>query len=222
MYQQLALFFGKVYLVILVVNVVLVLLFYKRLPSKIRSLSFFLLGSLATDFASRWFFYQGANNLFLLHIYTLWELLAWSWFFYLVFELTHRERRLYFGGIGLAGVLLLLNSLFLEPLTGFNSNAKTLVQVLLVSFAIRYFFLAFGKIDLTKPVARSVTFINFAVLLYYSGTLFIFMSSKLLKDYGVASSQQHGLWVVNALLLVVFHFLILLSIWTPLRLRPKY
>lgn len=222
MYQELALFFGKVYLVILVVNVVLVLLFYRRLPLKIRSISFFLLGSLVTDLASRWLFYQGTNNLFLLHIYTLWELLAWSWFFYLVFGFTRREQRWYLGGIGLVGVLVLLNSLFLEPPTGFNSNAKTLVQVLLVSFAIRYFFLAFGKIDLTKPVARSVTFINFAVLLYYSGTLFIFMSSRLLKDYGVASAQQHGLWVINALLLVVFHFLIFFSIWTPLRLRPEY
>lgn len=222
MYQELALFFGKVYLVILVANVAIAVLFYNRLPVKVRSMLYFLLGSLATDLASRWLFYQGANNLFLLHIYTLWELVAWAWFFYLAFELTRREQRLFFGGIGLAGVLLLLNSMFLEPLTGFNSNAKTLVQALLVGFAIRYFFIAFGKIDLTKPIAQSVTFINFAVLLYYSGSLFIFMFSRLLKEYGVASVQQHGLWVINALLLVVFHLLIFISLWIQLRRRPKY
>lgn len=76
MYQNLALLFGKVYLVILVVNVILVLLLYRRLPVKVRSVRFFLLGSLATDLASRWLFYQGENNLFLLHVYTLWELLS--------------------------------------------------------------------------------------------------------------------------------------------------
>lgn len=222
MYQNLALLFGKVYLVILVVNVILVLLLYRRLPVKVRSICFFLLGSLATDLASRWLFYQGENNLFLLHIYTLWELLAWGWFFNLVFGHTSKAQRLFFVGIGIMGMLLVLNSIFLEPLTGFNSNAKTLVQVLLVGFAIRYFFLAFGKIDLTKAAAQAVTFINFAVLLYYSGTLFIFMFSRLLKEYGVASVQQHGLWVINALLLVVFHLLIFISLWIPLRRRPKF
>jgi hypothetical protein len=222
MYQELALFFSKVSLAILVVNMAIVLLYFKQLPVKVRSIIYFLLGSLLTDLVSRWLFYQRANNLFLLHFYTVWELIAWGWFYNLIFEHSAKTQRLFFAGLGGVALLLMLNSMFLEPLSGFNSNAKTLVQVLLIGLSVRYFFRSFGKIDLNKPVAQSVLFINFAVLLYYSGTLFIFMTPKLLKEHGVASVQQHGLWVINALLLVVFHSLILISLWIQPRRRLKY
>jgi hypothetical protein len=199
---------------ILVLNLLLFLFRFKRLPFSVRALGYFLALSLLTEVGAQSLFYQGVNNLFLLHIYTVLELLAWSYFYYLLFRGKTWRGDLIPYLVAPLVFLLIANSLLLEPLTGFNSNAKTLVQLTLIGYAVSYLFDAFGKIDLSKPVPRAITFINFAVLLYYSGSLFIFMSSRLLAKYGIAPEQQYALWAVNALLLIIFQLLIFSSLWT--------
>ncbi|WP_020536154.1 hypothetical protein [Lewinella cohaerens] len=213
MIKELAIVAGQVYLVLLILNNLIVIFRHQQLPVKIRTLIFYLTISLATDLSSRYLFNQASNNLYLLHIYTLLELLAWSYFFYRFFiheQWVQHKLPWLVGGVAL---LLISNSIFLEPITGFNSNAKTLVQLILISYAIYYFFSSFGKIDLRQPLPLAATLINFAILLYYSGSLFIFMFSKLLTNQGVASNLQYGFWAINALLLVILHGLILISLW---------
>lgn len=213
MIKEFAIVAGQVYLVLLILNNLIVIFRYHQLPVKIRTLIFYLTISLATDLSSRYLFNQASNNLYLLHIYTLLELLAWSYFFYRFFiheQWVQHKLPWLVGGVAL---LLISNSIFLEPITGFNSNAKTLVQLILIAYAIYYFFSSFGKIDLSQSIPLATTLINFAILLYYSGSLFIFMFSKLLANQGVASNLQFGFWAINALLLVILHGLILISLW---------
>jgi hypothetical protein len=213
MITQLAILASHIGSAILLANVLLFVIRRRKMPLAVQRLGWFLLLSLATEIAAQALFSLKINNLFLLHLYTLLEWLAWSYFYYYLFRHHVRFRKL-IPYVSLTwAVLILLNSLFLEPLSGFNANAKTLVQLSLIAFAIYYFFTAFGKIDLDKAVPRSLTFINFATILYYSGSLFIFMVPKFLQSLGIASAQINGLWAVNALLLVVFHSLIFTSLW---------
>ncbi|MEL7221481.1 MAG: hypothetical protein AAGJ93_09195, partial [Bacteroidota bacterium] len=123
--------------------------------------------------------------------------------------------------IGITSIFIILNSIYLEPFTGFNSNAKSLVQLLLISASIFYFFLIFGKIDLNKGHARSLLSLNFAVLLYYSGSLFIFMFSKLMSDTGILYLQQRIFWAVNGIVYVVFVILLLYSLWKAAFLKTN-
>ncbi len=200
--------------VFLCMNVVLFLFRYKRIPSPVKYFGFYLMLNLFTEVVSKWMFRLGIENLYLLHIYTLFEFITWSIFFRYVF-IQHRSfQKMLPWLIGTISILIIGNTIFLEPLSGFNSNAKTLVQITLIAYVIFYFFNAFGKTDLTKPVERSLSLINFAVLLYYSGSLFIFMFSKLLTDMDVFVRQQHAFWAINALLNLIFQILIFFSLWT--------
>lgn len=213
MIKEFAIVTGQVNLVCLIIINLIVLFRYQQLPVDIRRVWCYLLLSLTTEAISRWLFHKFENNLFLLHYYTFFEFLVWSYFFYHVLKSKDWIRTTLPWLITVVGILIIANSIFLEPLTGFNSNAKALVQVLLISYTICYCFLSFGKIDLRQPIPRATTLINFAVLFYYSGSLFIFMFSKLLANQGVASKLQFSFWAINALLLVIFHALILVSLW---------
>lgn len=214
MITQFAIFASNIGVALLLINVLLFAIRKRKMPLSVQRLGWFLLLCLVTEVAAKSLFYLKINNLFLLHIYTLLEWLAWSYFYYHLFKQHTRIRKLIPYVSLILSVLIVLNSLFLEPLSGFNANAKTMVQCTLIAYAVYYFFTAFGKIDLDKAVPRGLTFINFAAILYYSGSLFIFMVPKFLQSLGIASAQINGLWAVNALLLLVFYSLILISLWT--------
>jgi len=194
MTKAFALAASDVAIAILVLNLLLFLLWFKRLPPSVRALGYFLVLNLLTELGA--------------------QTLVWSYFYYLLFRGKTWRGDLIPYWIAPLVFLLIANSLLLEPPTGFNSNAKALVQLVLIGYAVSYLFDTFGKIDLSKPIPRAITFINFAVLLYYSGSLFIFMFSKLLAKYGIAQEQQYALWAVNALLLIIFQLLIFFSLWT--------
>lgn len=213
MIKEFAVITGQVNFVLLIIINLLILFRYRQLPGNIRRIVYYLLLSVVTEAASRHLFYKSENNLFLLHYYTFFEFLVWSYFFYYLLKSKKWLRTALPWLAAVVAVLIIANSILLEPPTGFNSNAKTLVQVLVISYTICYFFLSFGKIDLRQPVPRATTLINFAVLFYYSGSLFIFMFSKLLANQGVDEKLQFSFWAINALLLVILHLLILISLW---------
>ena len=212
--ERLAVLMSDIGTLILVINVLLFIVRYKALATEIKYLGLFLLLCFVIEISSQWLFHLGINNLFLLHIYTLLELLSWSYFYYYLFRKRQTINKWlpYFTLI--LSMLIILNTIILEPMSGFNSNAKTLVQLTLIAYSVYYFFTAFGNIDLTLPVPRAITFINFSVILYYSGSLFIFMLPKLLTSIGFDHAKINSLWAINALLLLVFHTLISISLWT--------
>ena len=84
--------------------------------------------------------------------------------------------------------------------------------MLIIAYNTIYLFRSFGKLHLRNPVYQAINFIIFAAILYYSGSLFIFMGSKMLNNLGVAANDQFGLWAINALLLVVLHGLIFIAL----------
>ena len=200
--------------VALVISGLLWLWKYRLLPTEIKRLGPFLFVTLVVQFYSVYLSRHNLPNLYLLHIYTLLELLTLVYFYYYLFRAQPAAQKVIPWLTGVFSLFIIANSIFLEPITGFNSNAKSLVQISLIGAATYYFFIAFGKVDLARPEPRSLILINFAVMLYYSSTLFIFMSSRFLNDNHLASSLHNLFWAINALVYVIFVLLILLGLWT--------
>lgn len=205
---------------VLFVNALILCWKFKSIPEKIRMIWPYILVALITEIISRGLAIFKYTNLFLLHIYTLLEFLTWSLFYRIVFQNNPRFQAFIPWAITIIALLIIGNSVFLEPLNSFNSNAKTLVQIALISYGVYYLFEAFGKTDLSEPTQRSIVLINFAVILYYSGSLFIFMFSKFLAGQHVAESWQRILWIINALLVGLFQVLIFFGLW-PVAFRKK-
>ena len=199
---------------LLVICLIVLILFYYKLPEGHKRLTPFIIITVITEFVADYLSVKSIPNLFLLHIYTALEFGCWTYYYLWLFRKNRSLRNLLFKAGMIIPLILLANSLFLEPVTVFNSNAKTLISLVLITYAFIYFFKSFGKLDLSRPVPKSNMLINFGVLIYYSSSLFIFMFSKLLNVKDVNYPHQMVLWVMNSFVYVIFLILLLVSLWT--------
>lgn len=199
---------------LLVICLILLIFSYNKLPEGHRRLTPFIIITLITEITADYLSVNSIPNLFLLHIYTALEFICWTYYYLWLFRKDKTLRVLLLKAGFIIPVLLLANTIFLEPISVFNSNAKTLISLLLLCYAFLYFFKSFGKLDLTRPIPKANMIINFGVLIYYASSLFIFMFSKLLIMKDVNYPHQMVLWVMNSFVYVIFLILLLISLWT--------
>lgn len=191
----------------------MLLIKFTKLSIVFRVLVVVLINDLLTDSLASKLSDSKINNMPLLHLYTLISFWLISLFFRELFKEKDWVKQYFWPYMVFVTLLLAINSMWLEPLGGFNSNAKALVQVLFIAYGVYYMFDAFGRIDLLQPQDLSISLVSTAILIYNAGSLFIFMFAKLLNNGLLSSDAQSGLWMVNSLLYLVFQLLLLLAIW---------
>lgn len=206
----------SVYLVltVLVLSVVTLLINREKIVSPIKELSYYLYWNLAIEISARILMELNINNLPLLHLYTLGELIFWSFFYWKVLRLNSIQRKTFLITTGLTASLVLINSIFIQEITGFNSNAKTLVNVLLISYSVIFLYQLLHLTNVERKKHRFSGLINSAVLIYYSGSLMIFMFSNYLYQY---LEDDSAFWVFNVLLNLLFQILIFIALWKVFR-----
>ena len=201
---------GDLAVVCLFINVILCLSHFKKFGDPFRRFCYFLIWALLIEILARVCSYVWSNNLPLLHLYTLGEFILLSWFYKSLIEkpVVFQNKYQYF--ITAIVVLIILNSLFIQNINGFNSYAKTLVQIIIISYAILYFYNLTENRSLPFAVEKSLRLINSAIIVYYSGSLFIFMCGQISFDN---STSYLPFWAFNAGLYLIFQLLILWGIW---------
>ena len=201
---------GHLAVFFLSINVLLCLFNFKKLNLPFRRLCYFLVFNILTEIFARSFAYSGINNLPLLHLYTLGEFIFLVWFFKSIIKKTiffqNNFNYLLIGG----AILIILNSIFIQSIYAFNPLAKTFVQLVIISLAVLYFYHLSENQSFSPLVEKSLRLINSAILIYYSGSLFIFMCSQIFIDN---SDLYKTFWAFNAVLNLVFQLLILWGIW---------
>ncbi len=184
---------------------------FTTFPSLFKRISYLIWFNLATEIGARVLAETTGNNLPLLHVYTLGEFLLLS-FFYKGLLQDPKWLAQHFKKITLViAALIILNSIFLQPIFQFNTYAKTLVQIIFITYSILYFFNLSDASHLFDKEQKYLRLINSAILVYYSGSLFIFMFSNYFLQNNL--DLPSGLWAFNAILNLVFLALIFFSIW---------
>jgi len=149
------------------------------------------------------------NNLPLLHLYTLFEFVFLSLFYWTILLGKQRYGKYFSSFVVLIVCLIVGNSIFLEPLTSFNTNAKGLSQVIIMAYTIIYFFNRMSIEVQTKNLILNR--INAAILLYYAGSLFVFTFAQFIEER--SDKVLTLLWMFNSILYLVFQLLILIATW---------
>lgn len=201
---------GNVAIACLLVNVGLCLFHLKKLSTPFQRLAYFLIWSLLIEISARVFAFYGINNLPLLHVYTLGEFILLSWFYksLIAKPVLFQNKYLYLVIVGC--ILIILNSIFFQSIFEFNPLAKTFVQIIIISYAVLYFYNLTENQSLAPIIEKSLRLINSAILLYYSGSLFIFMCGQISFD---STDLYKIFWIFNAILNLIFQVLILWAIW---------
>lgn len=184
---------------------------YWKQPKAIQWLGIYLVLNLIIQLVAAYMWQNRMNNLPLLHVNTLLEFVFFSLFFRYVY-IDQQFFTKYFTHILILGsILLILNSLLLESIFAFNTQAKVLVQICLIAYVLLYFFDAFGRVDFSQTEGRAISFICFAILMYYAGSLFIFMFGQISSTQNLVE-EYRLIWIVNGVLTTIFQLIVLISI----------
>ncbi len=202
---------GDLAVVLLSISVLLCLVRFKKLELPFQRLLYFLLLNLIIEILARFFaYYTEISNLPLLHIYTLGEFVLLSWFYESLLTKPPFFKNNYWPFVVGGALLIILNSLFVQSIFGFNSIAKTFVQVVIISLAILYFYNLTENQSFSPPIRKSLRLINSAIIVYYSGSLFIFMCGQISFE---SLEKYRIFWAFNAVFNLIFQALILWGIW---------
>ena len=153
----------------------------------------YLLVSLVISIASFVMHSFQENNLPLLHLLTLLEVILLSLYYQRLFEL--RKNKWFYAFIGF--------------IAAFNTYSKTLGQVVLVGFSIGYIFKRLGSVE-SSFKQTFFNQVNSAIMLYFCGSLFIFMTGSMFDN---STNFPLMVWVLNSILYLIFVVLILISTW---------
>lgn len=210
---------GHLAVIILGISVLLCSLKFIKLSTPYKRLFYFLILNFSAEVASRIIVFQfpGVNNLPLLHLYTLGEFILLSWFFKSLIKKPKILQSRFWLFMVIGSILIVLNSLFYQNIYEFNSLAKACVQIIIITYSVLYFYNLTENTSLKNTNEKSLRLINSAILIYYSGSLFIFMFSQVFFE----NSELHlYFWTFNAILNVVFQLLVLVSLWKVIFKKP--
>ncbi|MDX1913840.1 MAG: hypothetical protein SFV22_20250 [Saprospiraceae bacterium] len=192
--------------------------YWGRFPYSLKILVVFLLFNLIIEIGARVAGFIFQQNLPLLHLYTLGELVLFSLFYREILDDSSQFKQHYKKITTPAIALVILNTLFVQGLFEFNSYAKTLVQVLIILYALDFAF-RFSEKDLPDTdFNKTLRMANSAVLLYYCGSLFIFMASQFEIE---SKGAFQVLWDINSALNLIFQIVMLITLWKVVFRHPK-
>ena len=206
----------------LVINLMSCILFaYSRLFRVKKAIPFgiYLFVAFAVNLTANILGKNGVNNMPLLHFFTFVEFGLLSLFYLRINELDKGGQRIMKYIIVIAASLILLNSIFVQNIYTFNSYSKTIANLVLLSFSIWHFYIMSKREAGLEMIDKSILIINAGLLIYFSSSLFIFMTGDLLN---LTSKVTYTLWTLNSLLYLIFQIVVLVSLWKIAYPRIRY
>lgn len=164
------------------------------------------------------------NNLPLYHLYIFVEFALLARVFSFGFEGLLGEKKLVWVVCGFLG-LVILNSLFFQPLDTMPTNTRTLESLLLLGFSLRYFFLVLKELKVFYLEKTFMFWVSSAILIFFSGNLLLFITSTYLLDpLVVPESTYNEVWAIHGFLNLLLYLLYSIALCLPLQPRksPKY
>ena len=103
------------------------------------------------------------------------------------------------------------NDIFLGTFRTNNSNIKIVESGLLITFALLFLLRLAREMQVKRLERHAMFWVNCAVLIYFSSTLFIFTYSNYLLLY----SKELGIriWFIHAIFFILFHLTLSISLW---------
>ncbi len=180
------------------------LLRFKRLNNDQSTLLFLVFVTIIVELAGRVFWKFDINNLFLYHFYSPIE-------FLLLASLYRRHlggliKPAMMNGLIMGFILFaVINTLFFQNLTQFNSNVTFTECLLLIVLAFMYFYVLLRDLQYRALERNPMFWINVSVLTYFSGALVLF---HVANDLIPESLKVRGVvWGVHAIFNVVHYLL---------------
>lgn len=184
--------------------------YLKRMGSKFLYLYVFVCIALITEVSQSILFKLGINNnMWLSHIYFPLE------FFFIAVLYLYQFKRFFKRKwivlvISLFMLFCLINPLFIQGINAY-SQVRSFSSIVLILFSIFYFYKVMIEAKISKLSSEPMIWVNTAVLLYFSSSLFYNVLFTLVLDYSREFSKLTT-WCFGVFT-IVFYLLIAIGFW---------
>lgn len=194
-------------------TVVYAALHYRKLGPELKAFSRFIFLSGFIQFASLLLWFLQRNNMPLLHLYVAAGFACLAWFYRVVLS-GFVSARLITGVIVLFLLFTGINSLFIQDIFTFNSNALVAESVLVIILALFTFIFLLNDVvkETGRHDGRSLAWINSGLFIYYSSALLIFyFGASLMRLFPTSLNLQA--WVFHAFFSIIMYTCFLVGLW---------
>ena len=183
---------------------------YRYLSPGLQNIFWFCVFAFLLDACARILWLLSIPNLFFGHISTLVEFLFLANAFRLTFG-NFISSKLMYGVMVAFSILAIANSLFIQDFEHNNSYIKILEAAILILLSMAYYYKLVREMKVFHLERHPFFWINTAILIYFSSSLFVFIYSNYLLFY----SHQTGIriWFIHALFFILFNYILSIGLW---------
>jgi hypothetical protein len=200
---MLKLYIGIIIPLSILIPLIVALYRYHQLPAPAKSIFHYLVFSGVINCIAIIMARNGINNLPLLHLYTMAEFVLLTIFYRQVFS--RRIERLFYPYLAaIFAVFCIVNAVFFQPVFSYNTYPRTIESLLLIIMALLFFYKMLSSEQEGAWYKNTFTWFNIGLLLYFSGSLSLF----LLSDVLLKNKQLNEMaWIIHATLVLVMYLL---------------
>ncbi|MBB6003179.1 hypothetical protein HNP25_001831 [Arcicella rosea] len=186
---------------------------FKKLNKALRVFAYFIFFSSFIQLLSLVFWLYRMNNLPLLHLYVPVGFVLLAWFYRTILGDFINKRIIWFSSI-LFSIFSIINSLTLQKVFTFNSNALTVESILIIILAL-FSFMVFLN-DIVKQNSYndiiSLNWINSGLFIYHTSNLLIFyFGATIVSKFSVDTNLYT--WILHAFFSIIMYCCFFISLW---------
>lgn len=181
-------------------------------PIELRLTRVILIASLVFDSLSLWLAKSGYNSYVVGNLYFLVQGMLLLWMYWRGTTLFGRTAFILI--ITVYPTFFLINYFFVQGPTVLNSYSFSLSGLMFMVVALFYFLQLLRNLPVVFVHRVPMVWINIAVIVYYSGNLFLFIINNYFID---GLRGQQSVWILHNLLNITKNILFLIAIWQALR-----
>ena len=199
-----------------IIPIVFGIVYKVRTKPSIKPIFLLLIISLVVEFISTFLSYQNYNNIAIINLFTFVEFLFIVLFYKTFFDAFLKTKIHY--------VLILLFSLLIIFTTILSNNIKlidnlsvSIEAILLIFYSLFSLFIIMKNLIYEDLLATPFFWINSAVLIYFSGNLFLFIFSNYLQKHNESSGYLQ-LYVIHSALNILYYIILSIAFWKARKL----
>jgi len=201
---------ARLSILLIILPIIISLLNLRYLDRVFKVLFIYLCITAITEITSTILAFYGIFNLWVYNVYSCLAFILLVLFYSLLFDGFLNRRFIVFVSI----TLILLHTysvLFLWNLNEFNNINYSVDNSIIILLSVIYYFRIMKEMKVEYLRKDALFLINTALLIYYSGSFFVFLFSKLI--FNTWREIGDSLWQINICLGIIKYIIISIGIW---------
>ena len=184
--------------------------FFRRFSVPYKIISIQVFGAALAEMICYILWWYKRNNLFVFPFFTLWEFEMISAFYFFLLKGAH-IRRIILVLMTLFALLTIADIYIVNGLRHFNNYSRSVESIVVIGYTIGYFYKVLSEMVVEQPVKEPSFWISIAFLIYFSGSLFLFIFG----DYIIHHSfKTYGIyWGLHAIIMWILYSMIAIGLW---------